>query len=71
MTTFPAAKLAAQEAYAEAGMEPSQIDVAQVHDCFTIAEVIAMEDLNFCEAGQSKDLIPTAGRGRHDRVGTP
>lgn len=57
ITTFPAAKLAAQEAYAEAGISPSSIDLAQIHDCFTIAEVIAMEDLSFCEVGQSKELI--------------
>lgn len=57
VTTFPAAKLAAAEAYAEARITSSEIDVAQVHDCFTIAEVLAMEDLNFCEIGSSKDLI--------------
>lgn len=57
LTTFPAAKLAAQEAYLQAGIEPSTIDIAEVHDCFTIAEIIAMEDLGFCQPGESKHWI--------------
>jgi acetyl-CoA C-acetyltransferase len=51
LTTLPAARLAAQEAYAMAGVEPQDIKVAEVHDCFTIAEIVATEDLGFFAPG--------------------
>ena len=38
-------------------MQPKQIDVAEVHDCFTIAEIMAYEDLGFCEPGKGGKLI--------------
>ncbi|MDW7978779.1 MAG: thiolase domain-containing protein [Candidatus Caldarchaeum sp.] len=50
-----AAREAAQKAYKKSGIDPSrphrQIDVAEVHDCFTIAEIIAYEDLGFAPRG--------------------
>lgn len=49
MTTFPPTVKAAKAAYAMAGIEPSDIDVAEVHDCFTGVELIDYEDLGFCE----------------------
>jgi len=36
---------------------PGNIDVATVHDCFTIAEIVAYEDLGFCEQGEGGKLI--------------
>ena len=51
LTSIPAAKLAAQQAYAMAGVTPADIKVAEVHDCFTIAEIIATEDLGFFVPG--------------------
>lgn len=48
----PAAEEAAQEAYAEAGIGPGEVDVAEVHDCFTIAEVLALESLGFYGPGE-------------------
>ncbi len=53
ITTFSATRAAAARAYAQAGMGPKDIDLAEVHDCFTIAELIAMEDLGFIEPGES------------------
>ena len=53
ITTFSATKAAAARAYALAGLRPRDIDLAEVHDCFTIAELIAMEDLGFIEVGES------------------
>ncbi|WP_031495679.1 thiolase domain-containing protein [Bryobacter aggregatus] len=53
ITSFAATQIAAHKAYAQAGITPRQVQVAEVHDCFTIAELIAMEDLGFVEAGQS------------------
>jgi acetyl-CoA C-acetyltransferase len=48
-TTLRVGKLAAKEAYKMAGTAPSDVDVAEVHDCFTIAEIVAYEDLGFCK----------------------
>ncbi|MBN2556732.1 MAG: hypothetical protein JXA97_12400 [Anaerolineales bacterium] len=52
LTTLSAARLASQQAYAMSGVTPSDIRIAEVHDCFTIAEVIATEDLGFFPAGE-------------------
>ena len=56
-TTLKVGKLAGQEAYKMAGVAPSDIDVAEVHDCFTIAEIVAYEDLGFCELGKGGRFI--------------
>jgi acetyl-CoA C-acetyltransferase len=56
-TTLRAAKLAAEEAYKMADIKPNDVDVAEVHDCFTIAEIIAYEDLGFCKPGEGGKLI--------------
>ena len=52
LTTLRAAKLAAKQAYDMASVTPADIKVAEVHDCFTVAEVIATEDLGFFAPGQ-------------------
>lgn len=57
ITVFKAARLAAQEAYSIADVTPNEIDIAEVHDCFTIAEIIAMEDLGFCKRGEGVELL--------------
>ncbi len=51
ITTFPAVTTAARQAYQMAGVGPKRIDFAELHDCFTIAEIIALEDLGFAEPG--------------------
>lgn len=56
LTSIGAAKIAAREAYEMSGLQPKDIDVAEVHDCFTIAEIIAYEDLGFCKAGEGGKL---------------
>jgi acetyl-CoA C-acetyltransferase len=48
---------AGRQAYQMAGVGPEDIDVAEVHDCFTIAEMMAYENLGFAQAGQGKELI--------------
>ena len=50
-------RLAAQQAYQKAGVTPKDIDVAELHDCFTIAEIMAYEDLGFCDPGKGGKLI--------------
>ncbi|MEM3736480.1 MAG: thiolase domain-containing protein [Candidatus Bathyarchaeia archaeon] len=57
LTTLRAASLAARQAYQMAGLTPKDIDVAEVHDCFTIAELIAYEDLGFCGRGEGGRLV--------------
>jgi acetyl-CoA C-acetyltransferase len=52
ITTFRAVKLSAEKAYKMAGLKPSDIQFAEVHDCFTIAEIIATEDLGFVKKGE-------------------
>jgi len=52
ITTFPALRAAAQQAYAMAGVAAKEIEFAELHDCFTIAEIVAMEDLGFVERGR-------------------
>ncbi len=51
------ARQAAHQAYAMAGVSPQDIDVAEVHDCFTIAEIMAYEDLGFAKPGEGPRLI--------------
>jgi len=57
LTSIEAAKVAAGKAYEMAQITPGELDVAEVHDCFTIAELIAYEDLGFCKPGQGKTLV--------------
>jgi acetyl-CoA C-acetyltransferase len=52
ITTLDATVCAARSAFDQAGTEPRQVDVAEVHDCFTIAEILAIEDLGFVEKGR-------------------
>lgn len=51
ITTFTAVRAAANKAYKMAGLAPKEIQFAELHDCFTIAEIIAMEDLGFVQRG--------------------
>lgn len=55
-TSLSAAKIAAKKAYEMADVKPEDIDVAEVHDCFTIAELIAYEDLGLCKPGEGGSL---------------
>ena len=57
LTTLRAGKLAGKEAYKMAGVRPQDLDVAEVHDCFTIAEIIAYEDLGLCKPGKGGSLV--------------
>lgn len=54
---LPAATEAARQAYKMAGITPDHVDVAEVHDCFTIAEMMAYESLGFARPGEGAALI--------------
>lgn len=56
-TSLAAVKVAAKKAYEMSGVKPEDVSVAEVHDCFTVAELIAYEDLGFCEPGEGKNLV--------------
>jgi len=60
-TTLEAVKRAARKAYEKTKLSASSIQVAEIHDCFSIAEVIAMEDLGFSKVGHgAKDILSGA-----------
>jgi acetyl-CoA C-acetyltransferase len=65
LTGLSCAREAAKIAYQMAGISPQDIDVAEVHDCFTIAELMAYEDLGFAKPGEGKNLI----RGKETYIG--
>src|SRR5450755_2217663 len=52
ITTFRAVQTSAEKAYKMAGVKPADIQFAEVHDCFTIAEIMAIEDLGFVPKGE-------------------
>jgi len=56
-SSLRSATIAAERAYKAAKVDPSRLDVATVHDCFTIAELLAYEDLGFCERGGAVKMI--------------
>jgi acetyl-CoA C-acetyltransferase len=64
-TSFAAAKAASKEAYAQAGLVPKDIHLAEVHDCFTITQIINTEDLGFFEAGKGGDAV-AEGKTKRD-----
>jgi len=57
LTSIPAVGFAAQKAYQMSGLSSQDIEFAEVHDCFTIAELIQIEDLRLCNKGDGKKLI--------------
>jgi acetyl-CoA C-acetyltransferase len=54
---WPHLKKAGEVAFKNAQLTPKDIDVAQVHDCFTISEIIEMEELGFCKKGEGGDFV--------------
>ncbi len=57
LVSIPSAKAASKQAYEQASVTPQDIAVADVHDCFTIAEILAYEDLGFCKKGDGGKFI--------------
>ena len=55
--SIQASERAAEEAYEMAGVGPDDLDFAEVHDCFAIAELLAYEDLGFCDRGESGAVV--------------
>ena len=57
LTGFKTTRVAAERAYKMAGVGPKDIQIAEVHDCFTIAEVMAIEDLGFVPKGEGGKAV--------------
>jgi len=57
LTEMLATKVAARKAYAQSGLSHEGIDIAEVHDCFSINEIIAIEDLGFVEKGKGGRFV--------------
>ena len=57
LTSLKATRVAAESAYKQAKVKSNEINVAEVHDCFSIAEIMAIEDLGFFEKGQGGKAV--------------
>jgi len=57
ITSIPGIRIAAREALEQANLKINDIDVFELHDCFTIAEIIAYEELGFTEKGKGGKLV--------------
>jgi acetyl-CoA acetyltransferase len=68
MTSFGLDKRTARRAYEKAGIGPGDIDVAEVHDSFSIAEIIHYEDLGFCDPGFGGKLVESGETARTGRI---
>jgi acetyl-CoA C-acetyltransferase len=68
LTSLKATKLAAKTAYDMAQISPRQIDLAEVHDCFTFAELMAYEDLGFCKIGESGKFVESGETQLNGRI---
>lgn len=65
LTELKGTRMAVEKAFRQAGVTSKDIDVVEVHDCFTIAEILAMEDLGFCKKGEGGEFIASG----HTRLG--
>jgi len=68
LTTIAAAAKAAERAYAMAGKKPEDIDFAEVHDCFTIAEIVISEALGFFEPGQGGPAVESGATAPDGKI---
>jgi acetyl-CoA C-acetyltransferase len=68
ITTIPSTIAAARQAYKMAGITPKDIDFAEVHDCFTIAEIIDIEDLGFFTKGTAANAVRKGATRRNGEI---
>ena len=68
LTGLAVAEEAGRQAYAMAGITPQDVDVAEVHDCFTIAELMAYENLGFAKPGEGVELIRARETYKEGRI---
>ncbi|HHI69043.1 MAG TPA: thiolase domain-containing protein, partial [Planctomycetes bacterium] len=68
LVTIGSAKAAAEKAYQQAGVGPGDIDLAEVHDCFTISEICLVEDLGFTEKGKGGEFTEAGATALDGRI---
>ena len=68
LVTIGSAKAAAEKAYKQAGLGPGEIDLAEVHDCFTISEICLVEDLGFTEKGKGGEFTESGATALDGRI---
>jgi acetyl-CoA C-acetyltransferase len=68
LTAFEGPRRAFDAAYRQAGVTVSDIDFAEVHDCFTIAELLSVEAMGLAEPGRGRELVIDGGTGRNGRL---
>ena len=68
ITTIPSTVNAPRQAYEMAKITPKDVDFAEVHDCFTIAEVIDTEDLGFFKKGEAASAIRSGATKRNGEI---
>jgi acetyl-CoA C-acetyltransferase len=68
ITTIPSTINAAKQAYKMAGITPKDVDFAEVHDCFTIAEIIDIEDLGFFQKGTAAHAVTEGATRRNGEI---
>ncbi len=68
LTELKATKIAADIAYKQANIKPSDINLAEVHDCFSIAELLAMEDLGFYKKGEAGKAVEQGDTQLNSRI---
>ncbi|MCX7912770.1 MAG: thiolase family protein, partial [Dehalococcoidales bacterium] len=68
LAEWPHLKKAGEIAFKAAKLTPEDIDVVQVHDCFTISEIIELEELGFCKKGEGGPYVASGAitlKGKH------
>lgn len=68
LTAFEGPRRAFDAAYGQAGVTVSDIGFAEVHDCFTIAELLAVEAMGLAGPGRGRELVIDGGTGRNGRL---
>ncbi|MBI4019702.1 MAG: thiolase domain-containing protein [Candidatus Aenigmarchaeota archaeon] len=64
LTEAMATRVAAKKAYEQSGLTPQTVDIAEVHDCFSINEIMSIEDLGFCRKGEGGKFVEAGKIGR-------
>ena len=68
LTTLDVTVNAAHQAYSMASISPKDIDFAEVHDCFTITQILNIEDLGFFTKGQGANAVTTGQTARNGKI---
>ncbi len=68
ITRMEASVRAGRMAFQQAGLKPDDVDLAEIHDCFTIAEIMALEDLGFCPKGRGGSFVESGATQKDGQI---